>query len=204
MTAPLILFAPGAGAPSTSPWMRAWGKRLESIGKVVPFDYPYMLSGRRMPDALPVLTEAHRRALAASCQGHRGKVFLAGKSMGSRVGCHLSLTDAVDGLVCFGYPLRGAGKRPALRDEVLLALRTLILFVSGTRDPLCPLDVLETVRTKMTAPNTLFRVEGGDHSLEIRKTELRTRGDTQASVDTAILDAVATFVGCHSPGAALA
>jgi uncharacterized protein len=194
MTGSLILFAPGAGAPSTSTWMRAWATRLESIGRVVPFDYPYMLAGRRAPDPLPRLIEAHREALRAARAGHSGKVFLAGKSMGSRVGCHLSLEEQVDGLVCFGYPLKGAGKSAKLRDEVLIALRTPILFVSGTRDPLCPLDVLATVRETMTAKSTLFVVEGGDHSLGVRKTDLRGRGETQESVDARILAAVTSFI----------
>ncbi|HEX7670353.1 MAG TPA: alpha/beta family hydrolase, partial [Polyangiaceae bacterium] len=82
----------------------------------------------------------------------------------------------------------------ALRDEVLIALRTPILFVTGTRDPLCPLDVLETVRAKMTARNTLFPVDGGDHSLEVRKTDLRGRGETQDNVNAGILTAIARFV----------
>lgn len=194
MAEPLILFAPGAGAPSTSAWMVAWKKRLATLGRVVPFDYPYMLESRRAPDPLPKLIEAHRAALEAARAGHGGPVFLAGKSMGSRVGCHLSLTEKIDGLVCFGYPLKGAGKKAALRDEVLIALRTPILFASGTRDPLCPLDVLETVRTKMTAKNVLFTVDGGDHSLEVRKTDLRGRGETQEDVNGAVLAAVAKFV----------
>jgi predicted alpha/beta-hydrolase family hydrolase len=188
-------FAPGAGAPSTSAWMLAWKKRLETLGRVVPFDYPYMLERRRAPDPLSKLIEAHRAALHAARAGHTGPVLLAGKSTGSRVGCHLSLTEpAIEGLVCFGYPLKGAGKRAALRDEVLIAPRTPILFVSGTRDPLCPLDVLETVRAKMTARNTLLTVDGGDHSLEVRKTDLRGRGETQDDVDGAILTAVTRFI----------
>jgi predicted alpha/beta-hydrolase family hydrolase len=195
MKRPLILFAPGAGAPSMSAWMRAWQERLATIGKVVPFDYPYMVAGKRAPDPLPKLIEAHRAALRSAREGHEGPVVLAGKSMGSRVGCHLSLEEQVDGLVCFGYPLKGAGKSAKLRDEVLLALRTPILFVSGTRDPLCPLDLLETVREKMTAKSTLFVVEGGDHSLSVRKTDLRGRSETQESVDAGTLTAVASFVG---------
>jgi predicted alpha/beta-hydrolase family hydrolase len=194
MAEPLILFAPGAGAPSTSAWMVAWKKRLETLGRVVPFDYPYMLEGRRAPDPLPKLIEAHSLALHGARAGHDGPVFLAGKSMGSRVGCHLSLTEKVDGLVCFGYPLKGAGKRATLRDEVLVLLRTPILFVSGTRDPLCPLPVLEPVRAKMTAKNVLFTVDGGDHSLEVRKTDLRGRGETQDDVNGAVLTAVTKFV----------
>src|SRR6266542_2957004 len=153
----LVLLAPGAGAPSTSPWMAAWAERLGTLGDVIRFDYPYMRAGRRSPDRLPVLLEAHRGALATARAGRRGPVVLAGKSMGSRVGCHLALEEAVDALVCLGYPLRGV--RGELRSEVLLALRTPILFVQGTRDPLCSLDPVQHRRRLHPAPDVLERVE---------------------------------------------
>ena len=60
----LFLFAPGAGAPSSHPWMQRWKARLESIGTVVTFDYDYMREGRKRPDRPPQLIAAHRAALA--------------------------------------------------------------------------------------------------------------------------------------------
>src|SRR3954462_348710 len=92
---PLFHCARGAGAPSTSPWMRDWAGRLDQIGRVVPLDYPYMKAGRRMPDRLPALVAAHGEALAEARAGHGGPIYLVGKSMGSRVGCHLSLEATV-------------------------------------------------------------------------------------------------------------
>ena len=163
MTRPLLLFAPGAGAPSSHPWMQQWAQRLAILGDVRLFDYSYALEGRKRPDPLPVLMAAHRRALIAARQPEQ-KVILAGKSMGGRIGCHLSLQEKVDGLVCFGYPLCGGGDLEKMRDQVLRELTTPILFVQGTRDPLCPLDVLESVRKRMQATNILHLVEGGNHS----------------------------------------
>ena len=69
--------------------------------------------------------------------------------MGGRVGCHVALVDPVQAVICFGYPLCGAGDRTKLRDQVLLELKVPILFVQGTRDPLCPLELLEDVRKRM-------------------------------------------------------
>jgi uncharacterized protein len=192
MASPLVLLAPGAGAPSTSAWMERWAVRLGALGQVVRFDYPYAKAGRRRPDRLPVLLEAHRAALAAARAAHGGSVVLAGKSMGSRVGCHLALEEPVDALVCLGYPLRGI--RGALRSEVLLALRTPVLFVQGTRDLLCPLDALEGVRRRMAAPNALHVVEGGNHSLEVGVRALRARGETQEDVERRILEAIRSFL----------
>jgi predicted alpha/beta-hydrolase family hydrolase len=191
----VILFAHGAGAPSSSAWMVGWKKRLASIAPVASFDYPYMREKRRAPDPLPKLVAAHRQALATALVEQDGPAVLAGKSMGSRVGCHVALEDPnVRALVCLGYPLSSPGKRTGLRDEVLLALKVPILFVQGTRDSLCPLDLLDSVRKRMQAPNDLYVVDGGDHSLIVSATKLKSSGQTQADSDTRVLTAIQQFL----------
>jgi uncharacterized protein len=191
---PAFLLASGAGAPSSHPRMRAFAQLLATIGSVQPFDYPYALEGRGRPDPLPKLIAAHRAALAALRAKHAGPIVLAGKSMGGRVGCHVALVDPVQALICFGYPLCGAGDRSRLRDQVLMELRTPTLFLQGTRDPLCPLDLLEGVRKRMHAPTTLYVVEGGDHSLIVSKTALKALGSSQDEVDDSMLTAIARFL----------
>src|SRR5437773_6696816 len=192
---PLFLFAPGAGAPSTHLWMQQWKVRLQTIGDVEIFDYAYMREHRKRPDPLPQLIAAHRQALAEARKKHLDTVtILIGKSMGGRVGCHLSLEEKVDGLVCLGYPLCAMGDRTKLRDDVLRALTTPILFVQGTRDSLCPLALLESVRAEMTAQNFLHIVEGGDHSLRVPKRQLQATNETQDKIDQGILQAIAGFV----------
>ena len=114
--------------------------------------------------------------------------------MGGRIGCHVSLEEKVDGLICLGYPLCAMGDRTKLRDEVLRALATPILFVQGTRDPLCPLDLLESVLQEMKTPNFLSVVEGGDHSLRVTKRQLTATSKTQDDVDQSIFQSIADFV----------
>lgn len=192
---PLFVFAPGAGAGSDSPWMQRYAKGLAKLGKVVPFDYEYRLAGRRTPDRLPKLIAKHKAALDQARKRHKGPVLLIGKSMGGRVGCHLAQQEQVEGLICLGYPLRGMGKNPTLRDEVLLTLNTPILFVQGTRDNLCPLDLLRPVIEKMTVRAELYVVETGNHSLEPTKTYLKAEALTSADVEARIMNAIADFVG---------
>lgn len=194
MQRPFFLFAPGAGAPASHPWMQAWKNRLETIGDVQTFDYDYMGAGRKRPDPLPTLIAAHRRALAGSRRSTSSPTVLIGKSMGSRIGCHVALEERVDGLVCLGYPLCAMGDRTKLRDEVLRRLSTPILFVQGTRDFFCPLDLLERVRAQMTAPNSLHVVEGGDHSLLVTKRQLQAADEKQTDADQRILEAIRKFV----------
>ena len=191
----LILFAPGAGAPSSHPWMQNWKQRLSEIGEIETFDYDYMREGRKRPDPSPQLIAAHLAALQAAREKHQpDSTVLIGKSMGGRIGCHVSFEEKVAGLVCLGYPLCAMGDRTKLRDEVLRALTTPILLVQGTRDALCPLDLLEQVRAEMKAPNFLHVVEGGDHSLRVPKRQLQATGETQEHVDHEILKAIIAFV----------
>jgi hypothetical protein len=180
--------------------MQAWARRLGTLGVVVTFDYPYLQQGRKAPDKAPVLLEAHRAAFddVRRAYGARPVIF-TGKSMGSRMGVtlagamHAAGEPGPVGVVCFGYPLRALGSG-ALRDQVLCDLRTPILFVQGTRDHLCPLEDLAKVRPAMVAPNELFVVEGGDHSLELRKKDVTASGRSQDAWDAAVLAAILAFV----------
>ena len=162
------------------------------IGQVEMFDYDYTREGQKRPDRLPQLTAAHCAALARARANTSAPIFLIGKSMGGRIGCHLALEEKVSGLICLGYPLCAMGDRSKLRDQVLRDLCRPILFVQGTRDPLCPLDLLYTVRSEITAPNFLHIVEGVDHSLLVRKKDLGN--ETQEDVDRRILKAIQQFV----------
>jgi predicted alpha/beta-hydrolase family hydrolase len=192
MPHPFFLFAPGAGAPSSHPWMQRWRERLSSLGRVETFDYSYMRQGRKRPDPLPQLIASHRQALAEA-RAADDSVILIGKSMGGRIGCHVALKEKVAAVVCLSYPLCGGGDPQRLRDQVLRELKTPVLFIQGTRDPLCPLDLLGEVREEMKAPNTLHVVEGADHSLLLRKGGLKRMGKTQEEIDDQILLVVAGF-----------
>jgi predicted alpha/beta-hydrolase family hydrolase len=191
---PFFLFAPGAGAPSSHYWMQRWKIYLETVSQVQLFEYAYVREGRRRPDPLPRLIATHRHALAEARKQTNAPVILVGKSMGGRIGCHVSLEEQVNGLICLGYPLCGGGDPAKLRDQVLRELTTPILFVQGTRDSLCPLDLLERVRLEMRASTFLHIVEGGDHSLLVSKRQLKATGETQHDIDARILGAVTSFV----------
>ncbi len=181
--------------------MQRWKKHLEEIGEVETLDYDYQREGRKRPDRPPQLIAAHRQALieARKKRAGDGATFLIGKSMGGRVGCHVALEEKVNGVICLGYPLCAMGDRSKRREQVLLALRTPVLFVQGTRDPLCPLDLLEQVCAAMTAPHVWHLVAEGDHSLGVTKRALRAANETQETVDRRILGVIADFVRVNAP-----
>jgi predicted alpha/beta-hydrolase family hydrolase len=175
--------------------MRAFARRLGGLGRVACFDYRYQVEGRRSPDRLEKLLEAHQQACKNLRAEHSGPIVFVGKSMGSRIGCHLANQMeeiAPLALVCFGYPL--VGQKGAVRDEVLVALRRPILFVQGTRDALCPIERLNAVRKRMSARNELHIVQGGDHSLRVSARALSEQGRTQSEIDAEIVQTVSGFL----------
>ncbi|KAF6140898.1 hypothetical protein GIB67_042311 [Kingdonia uniflora] len=209
-SSPLVVFAHGAGAPSTSDWMIRWkdilGKALHAV-EVVTFDYPYISHGkRRAPPKAEKLIEYHKDIIKEAIAKHPGHpLILAGKSMGSRVSCMVACQEGVKAsvVVCLGYPLKGM--KGALRDETLLELSVPTMFVQviltqvqlsmkGSKDGLCPLVKLKTVCQKMKTINELHVVDGGDHSLKIGKKHLNERGLTQDEAEDQAANAVAKFV----------
>jgi uncharacterized protein len=60
MPSSAFLFAPGAGAPSSSDWMLRFSQGLAKLAPTQSMDYPYQQAGSRRPDPLPKLIEAHR------------------------------------------------------------------------------------------------------------------------------------------------
>jgi uncharacterized protein len=188
---PWFLFAPGAGAPASSEWMQAWSRRLEVLAPVFTFDYLYRQRGSSRPDPLPLLIETHREALRAGRQKFGDPAILIGKSMGGRVSCHVASLEPCRAVVCLGYPLRGTNGK--LRDEALLACPAPILFVQGTRDPLCDLGELESVLAARKFRSELMVVESGDHSLKPTRTYLKNAAQTEDAVENGILERIRAF-----------
>lgn len=196
---PLIVFAHGAGAPSTSEWMRRWKELLSSstgAADVVTFDYPYCANGKKgAPPKAEKLIDPHIEEIKKAQSKYPGHpLVLVGKSMGSRVSCMVARKGEleVSAIVCLGYPLKGTNG--ALRDETLLDLRVPVMFVQGSRDGLCPLDKLQEVLEKMACSTKLQVIEGGDHSLKVGKKALKECGTTQEKLDEEAVDSIKSFL----------
>ncbi len=200
---PLYVCGHGAGAPYTSAFMQAVAEGLDARGVcVVRFHFPYMersVRDRRPrsypPDRPAVLLETCRAivdlAISWLPKTRRAKppVFVGGKSMGGRMMSMLLAEDdapPLAGAVYLGYPLHPPGRTDKLRTAHLSQVRVPQLFVSGTRDALAKMDLLQPVVKKLRGA-TLYWVEGGDHSLAARRARPLEGSD-------AWLDAVADFI----------
>lgn len=196
---PVVVFAHGAGAPSSSDWMIRWkellAKALQAV-EVVTFDYPYISGGKRgAPPKAEKLVDFHAKVAKKTLAKYPGHpLILVGKSMGSRVSCMVAGEEGVDAsaVVCLGYPLKGMNG--AVRDETLLQLTVPTMFVQGSKDGFCPLEKLEPVRKKMKFVNELHVIEGGDHSFKIAKKHLLSKGSTQEEAEDQAVRAIAKFV----------
>ena len=165
---PGILLACGAGAGQDHPFLAGLRRRLAAAGHLtMTFDYPYAAEGRRAPDRLEVLLECHHAA-ARLLGEEAGGVVLAGKSMGGRVATHLAAAgEACLGVVCYGYPLLPPGKAVPRDTGHLDAVGAPVLFLSGSRDRLAPLDLLTPVVARLPRAR-LVVIEGADHSFGVR------------------------------------
>ena len=182
-----VLLAHGAGAPQDHPWMTGMRDRLVDRGlAVMTFNYAYTAQGRKAPDRLPKLLDVHEAA-ARSFAPRVDRLVLAGKSMGGRVSGHLASERdvAAEGLVYFGYPLVAMGKTDPRPTPHLDTLATPQLFVSGDRDRLGPISLIEELGARV--PNgSVVVIEGGDHSFVPLKSTGRTVDDSlDAAADAA-------------------
>jgi uncharacterized protein len=96
-----------------------------------------------------------------------GAPALIGKSFGARVNSFVCAKRAdASALVFYGLPLQGASKSAKPRDwSHMSLLQCPMLFITGDKDKLCPLDELETIQQHLKAPFTSSIVKG-DHSFK--------------------------------------
>jgi len=198
---PLFVCAHGAGAPLTSAFMEAVASGLVRRGvSVLRFHFPYMERAvregrRRPPDAAPVLLETCLRVVRlvldwkSAAQTPPAALVVGGKSLGGRMMSMLLAAEPEVGAaaaVYLGYPLHAPGRALRPRSQHLPQVRVPQLFVSGSRDPLARLDLLQAVVAALPGAR-LHVVQGGDHSLAVERRNPLAGSD-------AWIDATAEFI----------
>ena len=173
-----LILAHGAGADMNHEFMVDFQTRLTEVGNLtIRFNFPYKEQGRRAPDRRPRL-EATFRAVLKGLRDSRlnaARVFIGGKSMGGEIASYLAASgEDVSGLVFLGYPLHPPNRRQQLRTSHWEEIRCPALFIQGTRDALCGLDLLSTELNKFGGLTQVHVVEGGDHSFKTLKKLDRT------------------------------
>jgi predicted alpha/beta-hydrolase family hydrolase len=191
----LYLFAHGAGAGMTHKAMASNAQGLAARGiATLRYQFPYMEKGSGRPDP-PRVAHAAVRAAAEQAQLLAPELppFAGGRSFGGRMTSQAQADEAlpgVRGLVFLGFPLHPAGKPGIERAEHLARVAVPMLFVSGERDALAELELLEPVVTGLGERATLHLVAHADHSFKVAAKSGRTPVDTEAEA----LDAMAEWM----------
>ncbi len=187
-----LILATGAGTGATHPWLTAQARALAERGlTVVRFDFLYRAAGRRAPDRLPALMKAYRAVLdRVRADGVRpGALWLGGKSMGARVASHVAADGArCAGLVCYGYPLAPRGTPAPERTAHWPDVSAPALFLTGTRDRLCPLADLARALPRWGGDVAEHHVHEADHGFAVLKRTGRCPAEVHAELATAVAD----------------
>ena len=136
---------------------------------VLRFQYAYTErmerdGGRRPPDRRPMLEAVHRHAAQMVRERFpTARIVYAGKSMGGRMASYLAAAgEDVHALCYFGYPLHPPGKPEKQRIDQFPAISQPSLFLQGTRDALCDLELLQPALETYGGQAQLEVFEGAD------------------------------------------
>lgn len=161
-----VLLAHGAGTDQNHPNMAALRTGLAGAGHtVMSFNYPYTERGAKSPDRTEKLVACHSAA-ADALRTKVDSLFLAGRSMGGRMGTYLAAEGyQCDGLVLYSYPLHPAGKPENLRVAHFPDVIQPMIFFQGTKDPLSRMELFD--RHIRPLPNVRIEIlEGANHGFK--------------------------------------
>jgi predicted alpha/beta-hydrolase family hydrolase len=155
------------------------------------FNFPFAEAGKKRPDSMRVLRRCYRAAMAVLSRdpgAAPAHIFLGGKGLGGQVAAAVaSARVRVDGVFLLGYPLHPHGHPEKAQPDQLFRIVSPLLFVQGTRDRNCDLDVLRRVLRSVGAPTALQVVEEADRHFKVlkksRRTEEEVREELLSSLD---------------------
>jgi uncharacterized protein len=185
-----VVLGPGAGGNRRTPLLLAVAEAVAASGRqAVLYNFVYTERRRRIPDA-PELLEHTTASVGEYVRRQRGarRVVYGGKSMGGRIASQaVARGTPADGLVFLGYPLHPPGKTDQLRDKHFPQVAVPMLFVQGTRDAFARWDLLEALLGTLGDRARLFRVEGGDHSFVVPRSDGRSRAQVEGEIGQAVV-----------------
>lgn len=177
----LLVLGHGASSNMRTPLLTAIADALaEQSIATFRYNFPYSEKGGGR-NGKDVCVATIRSAVRAAHQAAPELPLLAGgHSFSGRMtstAASEALLENVSGLVFFSFPLHPAGEPGIRRAEHLAGVTVPMLFLSGTRDALAELDLLEPVLKGLGDRATLHLLDTGDHSFKILKRSRNTSED---------------------------
>jgi predicted alpha/beta-hydrolase family hydrolase len=176
----LLVLGHGASSNMRTPLLTKLAEHLANVG-IATFRYNFPYSENRTGrNSNSTCIETIRSAVAAAKKAAPDLPLLAGgHSFSGRMTSHAQAENSLDGvkgIVFFSFPLHPAGRPGTERAEHLRNVKIPMLFLSGTRDDLGHLDLLEPVVKDLGPRATLHLLDTADHSY---KTLKKTRTSTE-------------------------
>jgi len=167
-----LVLAHGAGAGMTHRSLAGIADGLEGFGvATLRYQFPYMDKGRKRTDSPPV---AHATVRAAVAAAHRRTgnlpLFAGGRSFGGRMTSQAQAIEplpGVAGLIIFAFPLHTAGKPSVTRAEHLFDITIPMLFLSGSKDALAELPLLQETVASLGPRATIDLIPDADHGFHV-------------------------------------
>ena len=176
----LLVLGHGASSNMRTPLLTTIAENLADQNiATFRYNFPYS-ENKRGRDPNPVCVATIRSAVAAAHRAALDLPILAGGHSFSGRMTSTAASEAplehVRGLVFFSFPLHPAGEPATKRADHLAGITIPMLFLSGTRDALAELDLLQPVVAKLGERATLHLLDTADHSFKVLK---RTRKSTE-------------------------
>ncbi|MBK9529304.1 MAG: alpha/beta hydrolase [Acidobacteria bacterium] len=176
----LLVLGHGASSNMHTPMLTTIAENLAEQGiATFRYNFPYSEKGGGRNSQATCLETIRSAVRAASEAAPDLPILAGGHSFSGRMTSTAqseSPIEGVKGLVFFAFPLHPAGEPAIKRAEHLKQIDIPMLFLSGTRDALCELDLLEPVVQGLGEKATLHLLDTADHSFKILK---RTRQSTE-------------------------
>jgi predicted alpha/beta-hydrolase family hydrolase len=177
----MLVLAHGASSNMRHANLQIISERLANVGIAsFRFNFPYS-ENRTGRDSKDVCTQTIRSAIAAARQAAPDLPVLAGgHSFGGRMTSTAASEAALEGvlgLVFFAFPLHQPGKPETKRADHLCEVSIPMLFLSGTRDALADLKLLQPVCQKLGQEATLHLLDTADHSFRVLKRSRKSDED---------------------------
>ena len=178
----LLVLGHGAGTNMRHSTLQTIAERLADIGiATFRYQFPYMERGGGGRESQAVALATVRSAAAAAHEAASDlSILVGGHSYSGRMSSHTAAEAPiahVRGLVFFAFPLHPSGKEGTERAEHLADVTIPMLFLSGTRDKLAVLDLLEPVCEKLGDKATLHLLDTADHGFKTLKRSRKSDED---------------------------
>jgi len=169
----LLVLGHGASTSMRHPTLETIAERMaEQRIATFRYNFPYSENGTAR-NSTATCVETIRSAVAAAHKAAPDLPLLAGgHSFGGRMTTtaqsEMPLENVV-GLVLFSFPLHLPGRPDIKRAEHLSRIKIPVLFLSGSRDELASLELLQPVVKQLGRHATLHLLNTANHSYKILK-----------------------------------